>query len=448
MMRGSRMVFLLCMDILGLVLALVLVGLIWLPSDLYVFRNYTGASFTNIGSYLLFFYIVDAYRMGHEDFRDTLVRTLVACVLGCVLAATVSFLFDYWRFKKIMVLSLGAIVFCISLGWRFLYYIAVRRWIAPLRILLVGFDKAGSVHDLLAANWQTARIVGYVGEPGEKAVAAYLGPSFQTLEKAREHNVDFIVLLPDAPLDDDIARELLTAKLQGTQVVDIRLLYEHVGQRLPLSQITDEWLLVNEGFSLNTRGALRRLKRVMDVFFAMLVLLCTFPLMLLLYVLIRRASPGSVIYRQRRVGLNEKGFTLYKFRSMIQDADAHGTRWTVPDDARVTRIGSIIRQVRLAELPQLWNILRGDMSFIGPRPERELFVRKLKRRIPYYSLRHSVKPGLTGWAQVSCGYASSEEGAREKLEYDLYYIKNMSIVLDLRIFLKTLGVVIFPKGAR
>ena len=257
-----------------------------------------------------------------------------------------------------------------------------------------------------------------------------------------------ILLLPDAPIDDDIARDLLQAKLGGRMVVDIRSFYEHVVQRLPLSQINEEWLLLSEGFSLNTRGSLRRLKRALDVLISLLLLIPAAPVMVLTALAIRLESPGPVIYRQDRVGLHEKEFTVYKFRSMRTDAEKHGAVWASANDSRVTRVGRLIRKVRIDELPQIWNILKGDMSFIGPRPERMAFVSRLKEQIPYYSLRHTVKPGLTGWAQVCYPYGASEEDARHKLEYDLYYIKNMSILLDMHIIFKTVGVVLFPRGAR
>ena len=235
---------------------------------------------------------------------------------------------------------------------------------------------------------------------------------------------------------------------RGSMVVDIRSFYEHVVQRLPLSQINDEWLLQTEGFSLNTRGSLRRLKRALDVLISLVLLIPATPVMLLTALIVRLESPGPVIYRQDRVGLYEKEFTVYKFRSMRADAEKNGAVWASAHDSRVTRFGKFIRKVRIDELPQIWNILKGDMSFIGPRPERMAFVTQLKKDIPYYSLRHTVKPGLTGWAQVCYPYGASEEDARRKLEYDLYYIKNMSILLDIHIIFKTIGVVLFPKGAR
>ena len=333
--------------------------------------------------------------------------------------------------------------------WRYIYYLNKDKVTHPLRILLVGVDRAGKVRQLLNEGLPQASIIGYVGEPDmDPDAGPCLGAPFDVLEAAKAHGATMILLLPDAPIDDDIAHAMLEAKLHGTMVVDIRSFYEHVVKSLPISQITEEWLLQNEGFNLNTRGSLRRLKRALDVLCSLMLLIPAAPIMLLTAIAIRLESPGPVIYKQDRVGLFEKEFTVYKFRSMRTDAEKNGAVWAMKNDTRVTRVGRFIRKVRIDELPQIWNILKGDMSFIGPRPERMTFVQELKKEIPYYSIRHTVKPGLTGWAQVCYPYGASIEDSLHKLEYDLYYIKNISILLDITIIMKTVGVVLFPKGAR
>ncbi len=189
-------------------------------------------------------------------------------------------------------------------------------------------------------------------------------------------------------------------------------------------------------------------RRLLDIVVASLLLLFTAPLLLAVAIAIRLESPGSAIYRQERVGLGGKSFTLWKLRSMRQDAEKHGPRWAAARDPRVTAIGRVIRQVRIDELPQLINILRGDMSLIGPRPERPNFVEQLATEIPCYRQRHAVKPGLTGWAQVSYPYGSSVEDAKAKLSYDLYYIKNRNLLFDMMILLSTVRVILFQEGAR
>ncbi len=449
MISAYRRALLQVLDFFCLLLALVISGLTTIAPDLGIFQDYTGASLFTVFFYLLFFYILDAYSVGMEDFKETTGRVLVACVLGIISSATASYAFDHWRFDRETLSLLFALSLLFCLGWRWLYYLNAEKLTHPLRILLVGADRTGKVCQLLAEGLPKASIVGYVGEPvADAECGPHLGASFMVLSAAKEKQATMILLLPDAPLDDDIAHELLEAKLHGSMVVDIRSFYEHVVKRLPLSQINDEWLLSAEGFSLNTRGSLRRLKRASDVFISLVLLVLASPLMLISALIIRLESPGPVIYKQDRVGLHEREFTVYKFRSMRQDAEKNGAVWASAHDARVTRFGRFIRKVRIDELPQLINVLKGDMSFIGPRPERMAFVRELKKTIPYYGLRHTVKPGLTGWAQVCYPYGATEDDARRKLEYDLYYIKNMSLLLDIHIIFKTVGVVLFPKGAR
>lgn len=449
MISTYRMALLQMLDLVCILLALSLSGFLTVESDLSIFHDYTGATLFTIFFYMLFFYILDAYSVGNEDFKETIGRVLVACLLGIISSATASYAFQHWRFDRETVAMLFALSLCFSLGWRWIYHLNAEKLTHPLRILLVGVDRAGKVRQLLAEGLPKAEILGYVGERDQGPDAGpCLGAPFMALDIAKEKQATMILLLPDAPIDDDIAHDLLEAKLRGSMVVDIRSFYEHVVQRLPLSQITDEWLLQTEGFSLNTRGSLRRLKRALDVLISLLLLIPAAPIMLITAIVVRLESPGPVIYTQDRVGLFEKEFTVYKFRSMRADAEKNGAVWASAQDARVTRFGKFIRKVRIDELPQIWNILKGDMSFIGPRPERMAFVTKLKETIPYYSLRHTVKPGLTGWAQVCYPYGASEDDARRKLEYDLYYIKNMSILLDINIVFKTVGVVLFPKGAR
>ena len=449
MISKYRMALLQVLDFFCILLALAVSSLLTIEPGLSIFDDYTGATLFTFFFYMLFFYILNGYAVGTEDFRETIGRVLLACILGIIFSATASYAFQHWRFERETVLALFVFSLSFCLGWRWIYRINVDKLTHPLRILLVGVDRAGKVRQLLAEGLPQAQILGYVGERDQEPDAGpCLGPPFLALEIAKKKAATMILLLPDAPIDDDIAHDLLEAKLRGSMVVDIRSFYEHIVQRLPISQINDEWLLQTEGFSLNTRGSLRRLKRALDVLISLVLLIPATPIMLLTALIIRLESPGAVIYRQERVGLFEKEFTVYKFRSMRADAEKNGAVWASVNDTRVTRFGRFIRKVRIDELPQIWNILKGDMSFIGPRPERMAFVQKLKQTIPYYGLRHTVKPGLTGWAQVCYPYGASEEDARRKLEYDLYYIKNMSLLLDINIIFKTIGVVLFPKGAR
>jgi sugar transferase (PEP-CTERM system associated) len=242
-------------------------------------------------------------------------------------------------------------------------------------------------------------------------------------------------------------RELLDCKLQGVRVYDLASYFEQTMGQIRLDALYAGWLIFGEGFS---QGALRTfVKRVFDVACALILLLLAAPVMLLAALLIVLESGFPVFYRQERVGLHGRLLHVVKFRSMRQDAEKDGTpRWAAAKDDRVTRVGRIMRKTRIDELPQLFSVLVGDMSLVGPRPERPFFVDQLTRQIPFYAVRHSVKPGVTGWAQVRYHYGASVEDAAAKLQYDLYYVKNHSLTLDLVVLIETIGVVLTAKGAQ
>lgn len=240
--------------------------------------------------------------------------------------------------------------------------------------------------------------------------------------------------------------ELLRLKLKGIAVEEATSLYERVAGKIPVVNLKPSWMIFNGGFEVSRRKLLQ--KRVFSIAAALVLLVFFLPFLPLLALLIKLDSPGPVFYRQERVGKDGRIFTLYKLRSMHRDAEKQtGPVWANRADPRVTRVGRILRRLRLDEVPQLYNVLRGDMSLVGPRPERPHFVRELSALIPFYELRHSVKPGLTGWAQIHFRYANSMQDAVEKLQYDLYYIKNMSPLLDLMILFETAKTVLVRRGS-
>ena len=241
--------------------------------------------------------------------------------------------------------------------------------------------------------------------------------------------------------------EVLRCKMNGIEVVDAPSFYEQILAKLMLENMTPSWIIFSSGFNKSNLFSL--LKRGMDIVLSLVGLVLAAPIAPLIALAIKLDSPGPVLFKQVRVGNMEKLFTLYKFRTMRQDAEAQtGAVWSEKNDPRVTRLGLVLRNTRIDEIPQLFNVLKGEMSFIGPRPERPEFVEKLKQVIPFYSKRHFIKPGLTGWAQVRYPYGSSVEDAIEKLRYDLYYLKNISPFLDLLIFFETIKVVLFGRGGR
>jgi exopolysaccharide biosynthesis polyprenyl glycosylphosphotransferase len=254
----------------------------------------------------------------------------------------------------------------------------------------------------------------------------------------RENGVTAVIAAPHsikafAPYITELAK-------LGIDFWDLVSFYETRLERIPLSLVEETWLL--EKIVWREPRAAMFLKAAFDRLLALIMLILTLPLWPIIAVAIKLTSDGPVFYSQVRIGYGGKPFRLLKFRTMYQDAEKHGPQWAQANDPRITPIGKILRKLQLDELPQLWNILKGEMSFVGPRPERPEFVEELRQKIPFYDLRHLVKPGLTGWAQLNFRYGASIEDAREKLEYDLYYIKNRSLILDLAILLKTLSIIL------
>jgi sugar transferase (PEP-CTERM system associated) len=270
---------------------------------------------------------------------------------------------------------------------------------------------------------------------------ARLSPGF-----VRDRRIWGIVIAEDVPVPDAHGA-LLDNKLRGIPIYSDLSFQEHHLGRIELEAIDADWLLFSDGFQTGMTS--RAFKRVFDIAVGLLLTVVTLPLMLVTALAIKLDSRGPAFYRQERTGLHGETFTLFKFRSMARDAEVAGQpQWAQKRDPRVTRVGAFIRASRIDELPQLFNVLRGEMSMIGPRPERPMFVDELAKVIPFYNHRGYVKPGLTGWAQVNYPYGASVEDAREKLAYDLYYVKNRGVLLDMLILMATVRVILFREGAR
>jgi sugar transferase (PEP-CTERM system associated) len=269
--------------------------------------------------------------------------------------------------------------------------------------------------------------------------------AFNVAAAATEIGADLVIVAPDERRGMDLQR-LLDCKRAGFPVLEYLTFVEKEIRRIDLKRVELGWLVFSDGF---TFGALDRfLKRVFDLAVSSIVLVLTAPLILGGMVAIRLDGPGPVFYRQERVTLDGRVFWILKLRTMRVNAEASGAVWAAEKDNRITRAGNFLRRARIDELPQLVNILRGDMSFVGPRPERPMFVDELAAQIPLYNERHMVKAGLTGWAQINYPYGASVDDARSKLSYDLYYVKNFSILFDFIILLQTLRVVLWPSGVR
>jgi len=320
------------------------------------------------------------------------------------------------------------------------------------RVLVFGLGKgAQMVADTLHEYDPNVQVVGfYAASHEEKAVVPQhmiLSRDKTLTDTIEQMAVDEVVVaLSERRGGKMPLRELLDCKLNGIKVSDVSAFYEeHFGQ-ICLDSLHAGWLIFGDGFDQEYLRSF--LKRTFDVVFSLILLILAMPTMFVTALLIMIESGFPILYRQERVGLNGRLFNVVKFRSMRTDAEKDGkARWATVQDSRVTRVGKIIRKLRIDELPQLFCVLKGDMSLVGPRPERPVFVEQLTREIPFYAIRHSIKPGVTGWAQVRFHYGSSVEDSARKLQYDLYYVKHHSLLIDLTVLYDTVGVVLTGKGA-
>ncbi|MBS0255233.1 MAG: TIGR03013 family PEP-CTERM/XrtA system glycosyltransferase [Proteobacteria bacterium] len=293
-------------------------------------------------------------------------------------------------------------------------------------------------------------IVGFIGMGEKEPVVeeAIARTAIHNLKRFVENlGASEVVLALEERRNSLPLKDLLRIKTAGVHVNDVSSFVERESGRVDLDTVNPSWLIFSDGFS-SGRAISSAAKRLFDIVASLLLLLLTAPVIALFALLVKLDSPGPVFYRQTRVGLFGQPFDVIKLRSMRTDAEAAGAQWAQKDDPRVTRVGKFIRKVRIDELPQAWSVLVGDMSFVGPRPERPEFVAELEEQLPFYAERHMVKPGITGWAQINYPYGASIEDSRHKLEYDLYYAKNYTPFLDLLIILQTLRVVLWNEGAR
>ncbi len=321
------------------------------------------------------------------------------------------------------------------------------------RVLIFGAGaEAKSVGEVLKRSDPDIHIVGFYPSPTDSEICIpgqLVLPRMQSLsDTAHALNVDEIIIAVHERRGGVLPlRELLDCKLSGVNVLDLASYFERALGQIRLDSLRVGWLIFGEGFR---QGWARTLvKRIFDIVSATILLLLALPVMIITALLIVLEDGFPIFYRQERVGLNGRLFSVVKFRSMRKDAESDGKpRWATANDDRTTRVGRIIRKLRIDELPQLYSVLTGDMSLVGPRPERPYFVDQLTRDIPFYAVRHSVKPGVTGWAQVSYHYGASVDDSIQKLQYDLYYVKNHTLFLDIVILFETVGVVLTGKGAQ
>ncbi len=397
-------------------------------------------------------YFFDLYDLSNEvSLPHTFTRMTQAFGVGCIILGGVYYSVPFMIISA-RIFWLGYLVICLSVSlWRGAYYLILRKRMFVQNILLVGTGTLASDIARLIEGVQDSvyRVQGFVGEkePEYNPHGVPVRPRLEDFDDSLvRRDFERIVVALDEGRGTTPVNALLHYKMQGITIEQSTTFYERVAGKILVEKIAPSWIIYSEGFSLSRWKY--HLKRLIDILFSSILLMVSLPVFLLTALLIKLDSAGPVFYFQKRVGQKDRPFRIIKFRSMQQDAEKNGAVWAKENDERVTRVGKVIRTLRIDELPQLWNILKGDMSLVGPRPERQVFVDQLAKKIPYYSIRHEMKPGVTGWAQVCYPYGASELDALKKLEYDLYYMKNVSIGFDLLVIFKTVKIVLFKKGSR
>ena len=396
-------------------------------------------------SYLVIFYFFDLYnaKVRHISFNLAAI-TLLSIVVSSVLVSFLNyaiFLFPIGR--GILVIS-NLILFFASLIWRALCFQVFKYIVKPTRVAIAGAGDAGQeIARVIESTHGDYEVLGFVVDTKETPKKSFpsgieiLGTSDQLLNLTDKHKIDRIIYSYGRKDSPSFSKTILDARLKGVEVFDMPEMYQNIMLRIPINHVEESWFLKEKGFEYPKNIVVMKVKRVIDIVVSFVILLLSLPLWPIIALLIKINSRGPVFYVQKRIGQNEILFSLFKFRSMVHGAEEGEALWAAENDERITFVGKILRKLHLDELPQFWNVIKGEMSLVGPRPERPEFVTELERKIPFYGLRHFLKPGITGWAQVNYPYASSLKDSEEKLEYDLYYVSHMNLLFDLRILLNT-----------
>lgn len=370
--------------------------------------------------------------------------------LGLYLSENMKFDVPYYKVNKFIITIIINLVFFtiwFLLTWDF--------WIIPLGFVFTATQPILSIF-LIKMTFNRIRTTIYgSGMMKERVLSSlkknkeYEFVNIDNLDNIEEfiktNKISYLILAKLTLTDEEISK-ILHIRMNGIEVKSYFDYMQEQDYKIDVELINNEWLLYGYGFKILHSPIQNRIKRAFDISMAIVIGILTLPIMIVAAIIVKLESPGPIIYSQERVGEHNVEFKVHKFRSMRNDAEKDGAKWAVKNDPRVTKFGGFMRKTRIDELPQLLNVLKGEMSFIGPRPERMVFIKDLEKVIPYYNLRHLVKPGLTGWAQVMYPYGANVEDAKRKLEYDLYYIKHYSVSLDIAIMFMTLKTVVFGKG--
>jgi len=421
------------------------------PEDYYVVLNYEGGYLKILVAtmaVLVFSHLFDLYEPAQWNARGALYfRLLLVPGILALTTAVIAYVFPRVLMGNNSIVLGLLLVTATLFGWRMMYAWLAQQPYLREKVYVLGMGERAQrlVNGLRTRTELGIEVAGWSGNVEgamtREAIAAHL------IELIREHRVHRVITAMDDRRGTLPVMEMLQLRLNGIKIEEATSWLEKISGRIEVDNLYPSWLIFAEGFRFSAGFML--LRRIIAILAAGVLLLVVLPILPFVILTIKLDSRGPVLYRQKRVGLGGKVFYCYKFRTMRQDAEADtGATWACDDDPRITRVGNFLRTSRLDEIPQLWCVLKGDMSFVGPRPERPEFVEMLAKEIPFYGVRNAVRPGITGWAQVRYKYGNTVADAKEKLQYDLYYIKNMSLGLDLMIMFHTIKIVLLGRGAQ
>jgi exopolysaccharide biosynthesis polyprenyl glycosylphosphotransferase len=421
-----------------------------------------------IAMYLFGLYLTDTYKLNREVSGVRLSERAILGIVATVTAVTsLVYITGLWGTEPIVGRSVLLISVCLFSIWAVVSRAIVDGWLKsnqqPSRFLVLGdYQKVvefGKEHRKLNSKTEFVSFAdnfategSYSASGSSKSIRAKSNTAVMerigSLSSTWKQQYWSGILIDGAErnLSEQMVRELMDMRLKGVYVYSIVDFCEQFWQKIPPAYVQDDWFAFTSGFNILHNRIKAKLKHIIDIVVATVMIMVSLPITLPIAIAIKLSSPGPIFYSQVRTGLNGKKFRVYKFRSMYRNAESKGIQWAKEKDPRVTKVGSFIRLTRIDELPQLWNVFKGEMSLVGPRPERPEFDLQLREQIPYYDVRYLVKPGITGWAQVCYPYGASVEDAYQKVAYDLYYIKNYSLLMDFAIAVKTLRVVVMGKG--
>ncbi|MDR4506728.1 MAG: sugar transferase [Candidatus Brocadiaceae bacterium] len=403
--------------------------------------------------FLTTFFIGEQYRTG-KDFKSigNILSIIFLCACAFIISVVMFYLFWTLRIGRGVFIINGILITFSLIGWRILYSHLMAQPIFKRKTLIIGAGWAGKTiaKEIKKSKNAGLNVVGFLDDDPLKqgktvAGIPVLGDRHILNTIIPSQDIHLVISAITHEKHAELIKSLINCSWNGIEIVDMPTIYEQLTGKIPFKHINDMWMLHVVISKPKLYGKL--VKPVIERIIAIVLIVLLIPLFVIIAILIKRDSRGKVFYTQKRVGKDATRFTIVKFRTMVENAESEtGITHATENDSRITKLGRLLRKYRMDEIPQLLNVVKGDMSLIGPRPERRFFIKEYEKKIPFYSQRLAVKPGLTGWAQVKYSYANSFEQTEEKLQYDLYYIKNMSFLLDLVVLLKTVQVVLFGSG--